>query len=247
MACRFLYGNIWDQGSVDALTEASGYPAVNTQHHWHLKTWRSTSSNQDNWIKCEFSSPRQASAIVIFNNNVNSINQSRKLYFQGSNDGFITAPLSLQWSLPNYCQVAFFNPCSYKYWRAYILTGSSSDNFFQIGRIFLGNYFEPKRNFMSVSYEYIDPSKIHYSKSGQLLTVQESKYKILNYVFQIDSEDMRNFEIIFNNVGLGGDLFFCENTNDPSGSTIYCRLVKFTAHYLFKNLWRIEITLEQLR
>lgn len=247
MACRFLYLNKWDSAnSCSASSEAPGYPAVNSQHRWHLKTWRSTTANQEQWLGI-VSWGLSAKAAVILNNNLNLLSNDKKLRLQASVVGFPQIYFEYLWNSPSYCLVGFFEKKTYDSWRVLVPAGASSNSYFEIGRVFLGDYFEPKRHFMAVNYEYIDPSKIHFSKSGQILTVQETKYKISSYVFQVDSEDKKSFEIMFNNVGLGGNLFFCENTNDPLGSTIYCRLVKFTVNYLFKNLWRIEITLEQLR
>ena len=70
MACRFLYSNIWDSGSVVASSEASGYPVTNTQHRWHLKSWRSATIVSEQIIKAALNSPKSAQAFLVFANNI---------------------------------------------------------------------------------------------------------------------------------------------------------------------------------
>jgi len=247
MACRFLYTNIWDVGTITAATEASGYPGSNTQHRWHLKSWRSMTITQDQWVKSTLDSQKSAQAVVIFANNLDLISSDKKLYFQGSNDNFSSVPLNLAWQSPSYCQVQFFNQQSYQYYRVYILANSSRQSFFSIGRIFCGTYFEPQRYFADRSIKLIDPSPIHYSESGQIVTLLKTKYREMTYTFFVNDSDKAGFELLYQKVGNWKEFFFCEDTSNPNNTTYYVRIAGFSMRQIHKNYWEIQITLEQLR
>ena len=69
-------------------------------------------------------------------------------------------------------------------WRLEFVNLANPDNYIEIGRMFLGNYFEPSRQFARGWEEMlIDPSRVEQSKQGQEWVDLREKHRLVRVEF----------------------------------------------------------------
>jgi len=215
---KFMYDNLWDDGTLTPSSEAAGFPAANTQHRWKTRCWRST-SDTDESIENDLASPQNIKAFIIENHNFTA---TATLRIQGNDvdDNWgeagsvdVLLPITAGTIIYTWSSNQFF-----QYWRVFIDDGDN-DDYVKIGRIYLGPFFEPTRTYATHTVGFIDPSGIKQSTGGQYSANEKTHYKTISYGFiGITEADFASFETVYDKVGLSKNYFICE---DSAGASAY--------------------------
>jgi hypothetical protein len=251
--CTFLWDNKWDIASLTPSTENPLFPAINTQHRWHTRTWRSinnTGTLTESIVADFGASPPAIQAFAIKKHNfspsaVVSIQADDDPAF-GSLDIDVEVPVA---ELMAYFWLAPQTP--YQYWRVLIVDIAPVAAYLEIGRIFLGPYLSPSIN-MSIDYKKSteDPSDVMFSSGGQIVTNQKTRYRTMDMKFEnLPSVDADLFDAMFIDRGVGREFFFTRDRDLPSTTTMYVRFgSKPTIDHVFgENYFNVSCALEELR
>jgi len=253
---RFMWKNYFDDASLSVSSSESGFPVTNTQHRWHTRTWRSelglTGGLSDAYIKADLGYAYDIEAFIIKNHNFSMLESSDGLRIQANDTDVWGAP-ALDEVIPvtSGLIIKFFSSTqNYRYWRIVMTDALNPDGYLEIGRIFLGPYFEPYYNFQSKSPAFLDLSAVKRSTGGQISSDQKPRYRAWTYSFgAINSDDFDTFWEMWQEVGLSKEYFICQ---DPIHATPYLvtYYVQNTDNWgfdpLIKNFNRLTITTEEL-
>jgi hypothetical protein len=249
--CGMLYENEWDIGTLTALTEATYFPASNTRHRWHKKTWRSTAIDVQQWLKVDrgHSTPG-IKAFVNRNNNFTSA-ATIKLELNASD----------VWTSPTYNHILQYNAHTIAailtttqelQWLRHAITDTANpDGYLETGRLYFGSIFEPERNYILGGGERAkaDQSVISSSEGGQVSSIELERFRMFEYTFErVELEDYLKFTALFEAMGQAKGWFFIQDLGDPMGSTAYVRFsdpLGVTPEY--QNRFTIHMSLEELR
>ena len=245
---RFMWKNLWDIGTLTASSEDPNFPASNTRNRWYTRTWRSTSVAGTEWLKVDLGFPQRVAAFIIKFHNFTS---GAVVKLQGNNADDWTAP-GYEAVLPinQHIIVHFFNEMSLQYWRVTIEDTSNSNGYIEIGRVFLGSYFEPTRNFVyGNAFVIDDDSLLVMSEGGQISAIKKKPYLRFIYSFRaLPKTDIQIFKEIFFERGLSRDMFICEDPEDAQNTTFYVRFAcKIMPVNVFADYYDLKIELEELR
>jgi hypothetical protein len=273
---RFFYDNLWMLGTLNYSSQQLGFPASNTRHRWVSRTWRSDGiSSEGEYIEIEMASSDLAIWPAVLLIKYNNLSPSAVITLAAYEIGSIVpdwsqnVPLSGAWNSMIYCEIDA--PKAYPIWRivfADYTSGSSSESgffgasYFEIGNVYLGSYFQPARNFEGGRpRKPQDQSIVKYSEGGQVSTIKREPFEIRDYKFPAnDVYEKIAFDAMFENRGLGGALYFCEdireigihntffvkiNSFDWTHLTGHGTLLESTIHQ--KEFWDLVLALETLR
>lgn len=201
----------------------------------------------EEWLKLDRggSTPAITAIIIKYNN----FSTSATIQVQGN--------ATDAWASPTYNQVitldndvmAHFpsSAQSLRWWRIRIRDVSNSDTYVEMGRVFLGTYFEPTQE-VHINYELdpTDPSLLTFSEGGQLSTIQKTHFENKNYYFPA-TDEKSSFETVFNSRGTTKDLFICIDESVPNDNTFYVRIIQWDYIHMIATRWRIEVSFEELR
>ena len=245
--CRFMYENVWDEGTVTASSENSNFPCENTQHPWPTRVWRSTSCLGTEWLKLELSDTPDVDVVIVWNHNLAEEGPGGgSIILEGNNtDDWATPAFTAIVDICGKYAVVFLPSTeNYSWWRITFQDALNADGFLAAGRVFLGSYFEPVRQYKrGGSFPRVDPSPAHFSEGHQLSSVVRDKYNQYQYQFK-DSYEKDDFDEIFETVGNVHDLFFCETPATPCGATLYVRVADWGWSPGVLTYWNLDLTLE---
>jgi len=261
---RFMHDNLWDKGTLTASSEQDEFPAANTQHRWHHKTWRSENVTGSEWLKVDLGSAQDVRCFIL-----------KHHWFLPSATVRIQANTTDSWSSPpldvslEVCEplipiVKFWDAAkSYRWWR--VLMTADYDNlefrgdkdavpycskFFRVGRVYLGDWWTPSKNFADAHVlAEVDESRKFVTSAGQTAVYKVVKYKKASYVFRFMTEsDVALFKTMFDAVGTSVPLFICENEQYWWRQTYYCLLLDgIEVAYEGNNLYTVTLSLETMR
>jgi hypothetical protein len=132
-----------------------------------------------------------------------------------------------------------FSECNNRYWRFIVSDSDNSAGYLDLGRIFLGDWFEPTRNYHgNWSKKVIDPSSIAVTKNNiEFSDLRESYFEIdLRFPkeVQINQSDMEQYENMFKTTGKAKRLFISlDYANHPREWSYYGTL---TGDFLISHL-----------
>lgn len=227
---RIFWNNLYDLSTTtkDKSSEAVGFPLTNIAQRWHTRCWRSDGLEADQWITATLESAQNIKATIIKNHNFMNTPNPADIRIQASDDGVNWAGehLKVDVKLDHHAGLMYKfwdTNQKYKWWRWYLTDVGNGESYFKIGRLFLGSYFSPARNFSYVSRKkLIDPSVKRYSSGGQISSNQKVHYRIWNYEFGLlTSAEADTMETIFNEVGQSKPYFICEDADDAFNTFYY--------------------------
>jgi len=250
---RFLWDNLFDGGSITASSEDSDFPVTNIRHRWHTRAWRSTGVSSE-WVKCDLASAQDIRVFVFKYHNLTS---SATLKIQAnSSDSWSSPPVDqtlvygTDWNDSH--GVYFWDTNqSYRWWRFTLADSGNSDGYLSIGRIFLGDFFEPTYNFTDAHrVRYTDPSTKMYSSGGQVSVASKPHFRFWEYNFAlVKSPDERTFETIFDAVGQSVPYFICQDADDKLSTLYYVQnATDWELEHIAMDTWfRLPIVVEEMR
>jgi hypothetical protein len=226
----FLYQNQVDTASLYPTSEDNSLPANNIKNAFRQKVWEVDSPVAD--LVIDFGSEKAVTAVAMVNYDWAAAPNS--LYLEFSASSF--SPASGQTQALTWCvnPTSNSNPAciiktfalnsSYRYARLRV----HADSAWQMGRLFLGEYFEPTHNMLHDGYGYNlnDPSILSQALCGPFLADIEANYRSLNMQFVVRTQaQLEAFQKMWNTVGVGKSFFLAADyDNEPNEMTMYGKL-----------------------
>lgn len=246
----FFYNNLFDLATLAESSQVVGYEAEKTQHPFLSEVWRTSGGGTENLV-INHGSAKAITAIVIAGYTWSSAPST--LNFEQHTADAWGAPdgsQALTWRLnpdangnPN-CIIKTFASISKQYNRLNVVYGSN----FDVGRIFVGNYFQPTRHFRADQSELIvDPSFKSLSVGGAPHADKITKYRERTVRFRTNSHaQYQLFQAMINSVGITEPLFIAfDYDNYPGEQTMYCELKSYNQGKNF-SLYEIEMSFKEL-
>lgn len=241
---RLLWDNLIDVAALAASSEASGYEIENVVDERFLKAWRSTGIDESVVIDLSAATILDKSVrawAIKYHNLVLASGDQYKI--QGSDgdlsgsgtpgvgevdDVFIPTPE---------ITIGFFDAVKdFDFWK-FILDSSVSKGageYQRIGRLFLGNYFEPTFDVTSHAVSEVDDSEVLASRQGQEFANIVTPYEIVTYTWDaLPAADIAAMKTIYQKIGRHTPFFICENAGDPAGAYTGTRYVKNLDPWVF--------------
>ncbi len=221
---RILWDNLWDDATLSASSENSEFPATNTQHRWHTRTWRSSGESgtlSGATITADLGDAKDIKAFVIKNHNFSMLESGDELRIQANDADAWGAPaLDEVLEVTENQIVKFWETAqSYRFWRIVMTDIMNADNYLEIGRIYLGGFFEFAYHFKTKTRTFNDLSSVKRSTGGQISSDQKSRYRTWVYDFDaVKKEEIDDLWEIWEEIGLSKDYFICE---DPEETDLY--------------------------
>lgn len=174
---RIFWNNLIDTAAVSASSEAEDYEIENIQHIWKKRTWRSTGAFSET-ISIALTSDADAKALIIYNHNFPA---NTEIHIKGNTvDNEATAVLDEEVTITDDKIVHYFSggTQNYTYWWLTIdfLSGVTGE-YFEIGRVFIGDYYEFDYEYASIKHGFVDPSPKVYSDDGQIAADRRDSHK----------------------------------------------------------------------
>lgn len=251
--CTFLWENEWDLATLTPSTENPLFPAINTQHRWHTRTWRSiddTGTLTESIVADLGATPPAVQAFAIKKHN---FSPSAVVHIMANTSNSWGGTLPVDVILPIAELMAYFWTATktYQYWKLDITDSAPVAAYLEIGRIFLGPYFSPTVN-MSRDYKKApeDPSDIMQSDGGQITTNQKSRYRTMDFKFELlTSADADGLDEVFVDRGLGLEFFFTRDRDLPTTTTWYVRFSSKPSidHVFGEAYFNAACSIEELR
>ena len=189
----------------------------------------------------------QLSFIAIKNHNLQSTATIQLLHYS---DAYITLQQTdtLTWKADLIAAVIDRN---YPYVKLRIVDVNNPDLYVEIGRVWMGETIRPRIGFaMERKVVPEDPSVISESENGQEASIQRTKYKNWNYVFEgVDPTDKADIDAMFEAVGKSRPLFICEKPDeaDITPYTYYVRFTNWEWEHLVGDWWRLSVEVKSER
>jgi len=239
MSILFLYNNLFDSSTLVESSQNANFPAENTQHPFITKVWRTDGATPGTaTLDIDLGSAQAVTCIALAGYNWTSQPGTFRLQFD--NDplyGSIDHTEDLTWYANPTVNgnkgviIKTFASQSYQYLRLDVVYSPGGDHTdWDLGRVFIGTYFEPQYNynfFDGQSGDFIDPSYVDTTIGGQDHIDVISKYRVVDFSFVITTQaQWELFQKMINTVGIGTDLFIAFDYDaEPDEMTIYGRFI----------------------
>ncbi len=234
---RLLWNNLIDVAALAASSEAAGFEVENVVDERFLKAWRSAGVDESVVIDLSALATLDKSVrawAIRYHNLVLASGDQYKI--QGSagdlsgsgspgvgevDDDFTPTPDIV---------VGFFDAVKdFDFWK-FILDSSGSKGageYQRIGRLFLGNYFEPTFDVTSKAISEVDDSEILASRQGQEFANIVAPYETIAYAWEaLPAADIATMKTIYQTIGQHTPFFICEDAATLAGAYTVTRYVK---------------------
>src|SRR5512135_2043401 len=234
MNILFLYNNLIDEATLTASSEATGFPASNLTNPFRTKVWRTAGAIPGMAdLVIDHSTPRTVTCVALVNYSWTSTPSTFTFEANATNAwGAPSFSQALTWAAnptANFnkgCIIQTFAGQTYRYNRLNV-TYTPGD--WDLGKIYVGTYFQPTVNYsLDWSQNIVDPSIISRSIGGQDHIDQIEKYREFDFSFLVATQaQWESFQTMINYIGINTDLFIAfDYTDEPDELTVYG---KFTA------------------
>lgn len=163
---RLLYDNKFDSGTLTASSENTLYPVSNLQHIHLVTKWRSTADTGQT-IVCDMGEAVTITTAAILAHNLSS---GATVKIQGNaTDSWDDPSVDEAITYNSGIMTKFFTGGSYQYWRFTFEDADNPDEYIEIGRLYLGTYYQVDKTFnKDFTEEKINTDNVSYSRSGQV-------------------------------------------------------------------------------
>jgi hypothetical protein len=176
MSIRFHWNNLTDSASaISANTEATGFPVENVQDDRVGKKYRTTGAGAAEYITIDLGAATTITAAAFVGHDFD--NTETNIQLRKSNDNFVADNnLVSTFTYSAFTMIVWTTTAAERYWRIAFTKANAAD-IRNIGRVFLGTYFEPTR---SQAAEWtrgiVDPSPVARALAGAVYADQREKY-----------------------------------------------------------------------
>lgn len=241
---RFLWDNLVDLAVLSASSEASEFPVEHLAHELFLKAWRATGIDESVALDLTAITTKAVRAWAIKYHNL-ELASGDEYKIQGSDTDLTGAGVpglgdTDEAFVPtDDIIIGFFAAArSFNYWR-FILDSSGSKgsgDYQRVGRIFVGDYFEPTYN-VSIAPQVVmmDDSSILATRQGQDYSNIVTPYEVVTYTWDmLPAADVEVMKAIYQEVGRHKPFFICEDPGAAAGAYTKTRYVKATEPWEFR-------------
>lgn len=165
-AARFMWRNLINEISSVTLTATSAtVPVTNIAHHQLGKAWRTGGITSENVTVDLGTTTETVRAVCVAGHNLTKDGTVEVLH---STDNSVFTSLGVKTVGSARIVTFFFAALTSRYWRVTLRDSTNPDNFMKVGRMFLGDYWEPAAQIMRQwSVELVDETEIEKSIGGQ--------------------------------------------------------------------------------
>ena len=234
----FLYNNLLEIATLTASSAAAGYPASNLKNPFRSKTWKTAGATAGTaQLVVDHGSAKAVNAIALTGYDWASAPGTLKVEFNSSDSwGAPAASETLTWvsaTTPGGNKGSIIKklsaPLTYQFNRLSVVYAPGDWN---LGLMFLGQYFEPAANY-NYGYieEVIDPSLIASTIGGQDHVDEIEKYRRIACGGTLATQaQWVLYQAMLNTVGRRKDLFVAfDYTGEAAERTIYGKFSKLPA------------------
>lgn len=229
----FLYNNLLDIATLTASSEATGFPASNLKNPFRSKVWTTAGATAGTAnLVINHGSAKAVTCVALIGYNWTSAPGT--LNFE--------ANATDAWGAPSFSQaltyaanptangnpgiiIKIFASQSYQYNRLNVVySPAATPTNWSLGRIFVGTYFEPAKNYRRRhAVSIIDPSIISETIGGQTHIDEIDKYRTMDFTcMALTQTEWESFQAVINVVGVRKDLIVAFNySNEPDEMTWY--------------------------
>jgi hypothetical protein len=234
----FLFENQFDTATVTSSSEAVGFPPSNLKNPFRTKVWRTLGGTPGTaTLDIDLGSgTKSVNCVALTGYSWTAAPATLQLEFDDSADhGSPEHTETLTWAANptvngNYGTIIkTFTSKDERYIRLNVVYGPGD---WDLGRIFIGNYFQPVKNYkIEWTENIIDSSIMSQSIGGQDHIDEIEKYRQFGFSFLISTQPQWElFQKMMNYVGFSKDLFIAfDYTNEPDEMTIYGKFTNFSA------------------
>ena len=248
----FLFNNIFDLATLVESSQDDDFPTENLQNPFRTKVWKTASGVGTANLVINHGIAKAVSAVAIVNYDWEDAPSTLDLEFNMTDSwGDPSETESLTWLAnpdvygnPNII-IKTFASKSYQYNRLNIVHGSQ----FQIGRIFLGTYFEPTRDYVHERTEKIvDPSFVDLTVGGQEHVDELTKYREREITFRFsEHQQYQYFQQLINSVGFDKNIVVAFDYDDyPGEQTLYGKIKEYDPRMEY-NLYEFSMLFRESR
>ena len=245
---RILYNNLWDDYTLTESQEDSSYPAENTQDVRLVKVWRTQTASAatiaidagtDNTITCD------CAAVIAHN-----FTASAGVFVQAATaPTFAAMTLSASVSWRDGPMVGYFTAGTFRCWRFAFDETTLADDYYEIGRLFLGAYLQvDPSSLVEFPEEHIRTDRQAFSRTNQFYADEGVGYKQLHYKFQWASNSAKTLiETMWDTVGRHTPLLIMNyNTTFTVVEPLYAVLVEdITFEHQRFDRWHFDMKLRE--
>lgn len=234
MPTRFMWENRVDltATTITAGSANADLPVANVRHPHRTKVYRTGTSAAGEWILFDFGSAKTVQAAILLDHTLTGGDAGIKLQGNATNSwGSPSVDESLAYNVGTMAKF-LTSEQSYRYWRI-IFTKSSAGETRDIGRIFLGPFYEALKSFKygTLKIMPIDPSDIDKSIGGQSFSDIKSAYDSVKgdfgFIGDVQNTQMRSLADM---CGTHTPWFLSiDDVNKPYDLLYYGRTVKLSA------------------
>ena len=246
---RLLYNNLWDIGDLTESSEQTDFPAENTQHIFRRRTWRSVTASGES-IECDCGEDVDVSAVVIENHNIpeGATVEMIGADAPGGTDTTITLDVTAD------RMIAFLSAAAtHRYWRLEVDDALAvSGDYIEIGRIYIGEYYEFPWQYREASIAWRDPSTVILSGDRQPTSNSLPRYRALNYSWTrgaLNRAALDELGVIFSYLGATIPYWICQkhDADDPDLETFYVRNApEWMFDLLVFSRWGFALSVEEI-
>jgi hypothetical protein len=223
----FMYENLVDVGSVYPTSEDSLLPATNIQHRFRTKVWEVNSPVAD--LVIDFGSERAFTHVALCNYDWPA--EPNSLYLEFGTSSFSAASgqtQELNW-VPNPSdqgnRVAIVKTFTLNSAYQFARLRVHVDSIWQLGRMSMGEHFEPALNILHSGFRkaFEDDSHVSQSVGGQEHVDEIERFRSINMRFVARTQgQIDEFMKMWNHSGSRKDFFLAlDYDNEPNEDTLY--------------------------
>lgn len=226
---RFWYNNLIDASGV-VITPSSAHtnlPGTNVANAARKRVWRTGTSTALEAIVFDLGSAQSVTSVILLDHTLTASDTLIKV--QGhTSDSWATPDVNetLTWASGTIHKT--FTSASKRYWRV-TFTKSAAGETRDIGRIFLGTYYETTEgpDYDGYSESLNDPSRKTKSLAGQTYTEALEKFSTLDVDFSdIGNTQVDALETVFDTVGQSVSFFVQAQTTSPLSDVWYVKATR---------------------
>lgn len=247
--CRFAYANLcWGSGvTPNALSEATGFPAVNLSSGQRWKVWRSNTTTGDQWVEFVFTSA-SVTTVMLANWKKHGTSGTIKAQYWNGAAYVDYATFTLPSANPTKCVAVFGGQTTTKI-RIYFTNVGAVSDYVELGIAFAGTYLEPTTNVNEdLTFTRTDPSVIVPSVDGQEFVQSRSRFYALNSRFSyVSATDKLNLLAMYETNGVRTPLFYAVDITNPD-EILYGRFAgDFPVTHLGVDRWEVLVPFQEKR